>query len=85
MQKMPKFAQALFRWSALQHLQRISLPQSAADLAHAEKKERLQDALCIGEVSVRYFATQSPDFPPCFSINRTSPITIPRSTALHMS
>lgn len=26
-----------------------------------------------------------PDFPPCFSINATSSITIPRSIALHMS
>ncbi|PFH09011.1 hypothetical protein BCF11_1398 [Collimonas sp. PA-H2] len=30
-------------------------------------------------------AIQSPDLPPCFSITRTSVITIPRSTALHMS
>lgn len=29
-------------------------------------------------------ATQSPDFPPCFSITRTSVIVIPRSTALHI-
>lgn len=28
---------------------------------------------------------QSPDLPPCFSLTRTSLITIPRSTALHMS
>lgn len=30
-------------------------------------------------------ATQSPDFPPCFSITLTSVMIIPRSTALHMS
>ncbi len=30
-------------------------------------------------------ATQSPDFPPRFSSTRTSPITMPRSAALHMS
>jgi hypothetical protein len=30
-------------------------------------------------------ATNRPLFPPLFSINRTPPITIPRSTALHMS
>lgn len=29
-------------------------------------------------------ATQSPDFPPCFSITFTSVMTIPRSTALHI-
>ena len=30
-------------------------------------------------------ANQSPDLPPRFSSTRTSPITMPRSTALHMS
>ena len=30
-------------------------------------------------------ATQLPDLPPCFSSRRTPPISIPRSTALHMS
>ena len=30
-------------------------------------------------------ATKLPLFPPCFSSNRTDSITIPRSTALHMS
>ena len=30
-------------------------------------------------------ASQSPDLPPRFSSTRTSPITMPRSTALHMS
>ncbi len=30
-------------------------------------------------------ACQSPDLPPRFSSTRTSPITMPRSTALHMS
>ncbi len=30
-------------------------------------------------------ATQSPDFPPCFSSTFTLVIVIPRSTALHMS
>ena len=47
------------------------------------KKSAFVALFFIGEN--RYAATQSPDFPPCFSINRTSPITIPRSTALHMS
>ena len=28
---------------------------------------------------------QSPDWPPCLCSNFTSPITMPRSTALHMS
>ena len=30
-------------------------------------------------------ATKLPDRPPCFSSSRTSPMTMPRSTALHMS
>ena len=30
-------------------------------------------------------ATKLPDFPPCFSSSRTDSITMPRSTALHMS
>ena len=30
-------------------------------------------------------ATQSPDLPPRFRAARTSPMTMPRSTALHMS
>jgi hypothetical protein len=36
-------------------------------------------------VSVYFAATQVPDLPPLFSSSLTSPITMPRSTALHIS
>ena len=37
------------------------------------------------KVSALHSATQSPDFPPCLSSTLISPITMPRSAALHMS
>ena len=37
------------------------------------------------KVSTNYSDFQCPDFPPNFSITRTSVIVIPRSIALHMS
>ncbi len=42
-------------------------------------------AIALGWVVYPSPATQSPDFPPCFSSTFTSVIVIPRSTALHMS
>ena len=37
------------------------------------------------EAHQRESAVKLPERPPCFSSSRTSPITMPRSTALHMS
>ena len=39
----------------------------------------------FASAALQVAATQSPDLPPCFSSTRISPITMPRSAALHMS
>ena len=58
-------------------------------LPFAAALERAERAVYWGTPSIAPSftpsATQSPDLPPCFSSTLMSPITIPRSAALHMS